>query len=220
MECSNCSCIIANFEGNISLIHGTKIGDVEIKSGVCPNCTSPLVNLSAGKYLHDLGRLTDIKVSKVIYPLTPEDVKINELIPNIYSQDLLEAGLIINISPKASAALSRRCLQNFIRAEFGIIEKTLFTEIDLLINKSVFPSYINDTLHAIREIGNFAAHPLKDTSTGEVVDVEPGEAEWIFSLLISMLELHFVQGSLHRQRMDALNTKLISVGKKPLRFKN
>jgi hypothetical protein len=33
-------------------------------------------------------------------------------------------------------------------------------------------------LDAIRTIGNFAAHPIKSTSSGEIVDVEPGEAEW------------------------------------------
>jgi hypothetical protein len=31
--------------------------------------------------------------------------------------------------------------------------------------------------HTVRTIGNFAAHPIKSTSTGTIVDVEPGEAE-------------------------------------------
>jgi hypothetical protein len=33
-------------------------------------------------------------------------------------------------------------------------------------------------IDAIRNVGNFAAHPLKSTNTGLILDVEPSEAEW------------------------------------------
>ncbi len=38
-------------------------------------------------------------------------------------------------------------------------------------------------IDAVRVIGNFAAHPIKSKSTGEIVDVEPGEAEWNLNTL-------------------------------------
>jgi hypothetical protein len=36
---------------------------------------------------------------------------------------------------------------------------------------------------AVRNVGNFAAHPIKSKSTGDVLDVEPGEAEWLLDAL-------------------------------------
>ena len=55
--------------------------------------------------------------------------------------------------------------------------RNLAQEIDAFIQLKDVPSYLSDAVDAIRNVGNFAAHPLKDTSTGEIVDVEPGEAE-------------------------------------------
>lgn len=40
----------------------------------------------------------------------------------------------------------------------------------------------------MRNIGNFAAHPLKDTSTGEILPVEAGEAEWNLETLEALFD--------------------------------
>jgi hypothetical protein len=40
----------------------------------------------------------------------------------------------------------------------------------------------------IRTVGNFAAHRIKSTNTGEVVDVEPGEAEHLLNALEELLD--------------------------------
>jgi hypothetical protein len=53
----------------------------------------------------------------------------------------------------------------------------LTTEIDQLLATKTLPSDLADDVDAIRNYGNFAAHPEKDTNTGEIIDVEPGEAE-------------------------------------------
>ena len=80
------------------------------------------------------------------------------------------------ISPKASAALSRHTLQAVIREKAGITLKTLDAEIQAVIDSGSVPSWLADNLDAVRVVGNFAAHPMKSTNTGEVVEVEPGEA--------------------------------------------
>lgn len=54
------------------------------------------------------------------------------------------------------------------------------------------PSDIADGLHVLREFGNFAAHPLKDAATGMIVDVEPGEAEWMLDIIERLFDLYFV----------------------------
>ena len=75
------------------------------------------------------------------------------------------------------------------------------------------PSYIAEDLHAVRTIGNFAAHPIKSTSTGEIVDVEPGEAEWNIEVLESLFDFYFVQPALSTMRKAGLNQKLKEAGK-------
>ena len=71
-------------------------------------------------------------------------------------------------------------------------------------------------LFSIREIGNFAAHPIKSTSTGEFVDVEDGEAEWNLDVLESLFDFYFVQPALTAKRKADFNKKLTDAGEKPI----
>ena len=53
-------------------------------------------------------------------------------IPRQIVADYEEASLIAGLSPKASATLSRRCLQGMIRDFFSISRRTLFDEINAI----------------------------------------------------------------------------------------
>jgi hypothetical protein len=75
------------------------------------------------------------------------------------------------------------------------------------------PSYLAEQLDLIREVGNFAAHPLKDTATGEITDVEPGEAEFMIDALESMFDFAFIQPSRTVAMKAAINAKLKAAGK-------
>ena len=79
------------------------------------------------------------------------------------------------------------------------------------------PPDIADNIDAIRNIGNFAAHANKSKSTGEVVDVEPHEAEWNLDVLESLFDFYFVQPAKAKARRDSLNEKLFDAGKPPLK---
>jgi hypothetical protein len=79
------------------------------------------------------------------------------------------------------------------------------------------PSSAEVVLHHVRVIGNFAAHPEKSTSTGEIVDVEPGEAEWTLDVLDSLFDFYFVRPAKLAQRKVALDKKLADTGKRPLK---
>jgi len=120
-------------------------------------------------------------------------------------------------SEKASAALSRRCLQYLLREKAGIKKGDLANEIQQVLDSRQLPSHLADDLDAIRNIGNFAAHPLKSTNTGEIVDVEPQEAEWLLNLLEQFFDFYFVQPSRAKAKRDALNAKLQSIGKHPMK---
>ena len=79
------------------------------------------------------------------------------------------------------------------------------------------PSHLAQAVDAIRNIGNFAAHPNKSTSTGEIIDVEPGEAEWLLDVLEGLFDHYFVQPAVLAAKRDALNQKLKDAGKPPMK---
>lgn len=133
-------------------------------------------------------------------------------VPKDLAEDYEEACLVIGDSPKASAALSRRCLQSILHQQ-GFANKSLFTEIQKAIDSGKLPSHISDSLDALRNIGNFAAHPMKDTSSGEVLPVEPGEADWNLETLEFLFDFFYVQPAKTRKRKEALNEKLKQAGK-------
>jgi len=130
-----------------------------------------------------------------------------------YRQDFSEACKVFTDSPKASAALSRRCLQAILRDKAGTTRRDLNDQIDEVINASRVPAHISEGLHAVRNIGNFATHPMKSTATGSILDVEPGEAEWNLDVLESLFDFYFVQPAVAGKRKSELNKKLKEAGK-------
>ena len=138
-------------------------------------------------------------------------------VPPKLAADYREACLVISDSPKASAALSRRCLQHVLRDCAKVTPADLYNEIQQVMDGKQLPSYIIESIDAVRNIGNFAAHPAKSKSTGEIIDVEPGEAEWNLDVLESLFDFYFVQPALIKKKRDALNAKLKDAGKPPMK---
>jgi hypothetical protein len=73
------------------------------------------------------------------------------------------------------------------------------------------------SIDAVRNIGNFAAHPMKSEHTGEILDVEPGEAEWNLEVLESLFDFYFVQPSVLKAKRAALDAKLSEARKPPMK---
>ncbi len=134
-----------------------------------------------------------------------------------FASDYKEACQVFADSPKASAALSRRALQHILREKAGIKKGDLADEIQRTIDSGKLPSHLIESLDAIRNIGNFAAHPIKSKSSGEIVDVEPGEAEWNLDVIESLFDFFFVQPEIIRKKRAALNKKLNDAGKPPMK---
>ena len=76
-------------------------------------------------------------------------------VPKEYRNDFIEASIVLADSPKASAALSRRCLQTLLRNKIQVKLGHLYDEIQEILNKGVLPSHISESLDAVRHIGNF-----------------------------------------------------------------
>jgi len=113
-------------------------------------------------------------------------------------------------------SLSRRCLQQILRQAGGVKHGKLKNEINEAIDKGSLPSHITEVLHAVREIGNFAAHPEKDDATGTILPVEVGEAEWNLDVIEALFDFYYVQPALTAARKTALNEKLEKAGKEPI----
>lgn len=185
-------------------------------------CTCTNVNCrKASIFLVNLNQMAgggySEKSRTLIYPKNFTRKPIDAGIPKQFAEDYEEAAEILPISPKASAALSRRCLQHILREVGGFKARDLNTEIQMAIDSGKLPSHITESIDAIRNIGNFAAHPLKSTNTAEVLPVEPGEAEWALDVLDFLFDFYFIQPELARKRRDALNAKLAEAGKPPMK---
>jgi hypothetical protein len=137
-------------------------------------------------------------------------------VPPDFSEDYREACLVLVDSPKASAALSRRCLQHILKGKANTTKRDLHDQIEEVINSRSLPSYLADGLHGVRIIGNFAAHPTKSTSTGEIVAVEPAEADWNLDLIEGLFDFYFVLPKRMQDRKDEINQKLADAGKPQL----
>ena len=135
----------------------------------------------------------------------------------MFAKDFTEACLVICDSEKASAALSRRCLQNLLREKAETKAKDLAAQIQEVLDSGRLPSHLAAAIDGVRAIGNFAAHPIKSERTGEVIEVESGEAEWLLDTLEWFFDFYFVQPANLEKKRDALNKKLQEAGKPPLK---
>lgn len=138
-------------------------------------------------------------------------------VPKDLAEDYSEACLVLPDSPKASAALSRRCLQHLLLNAAMVKPGDLVKQIQEVLDSGKLPSHIAESIDAVRNIGNFAAHPSKSQSTGDIVPVEPGEAEWNLEVLESLFDFYYVQPALLKAKKDALNKKLADSGRKPMK---
>jgi hypothetical protein len=152
-----------------------------------------------------------------VWPKGVSRAPVPQEVPPGIVEDYKEACLVLSDSPKASAALSRRCLQNLLRLAGGVKPGDLSVEIQQVLDNGHLPPAIADNIDAVRNIGNFATHPNKSKSTGEVLPVEPDEAEWNLDVLESLFDFYFVQTARAKAKRDALNKKLQDAGKPPIK---
>ncbi len=121
-----------------------------------------------------------------------------DFVPAPIRSDYEEACLIQDLSPKASATLSRRCLQGMIRDFWKIHKKRLLDEIKALENK-VDPLTWS-AIDAVRQVGNIGAHMEKDINV--IVDVEPNEAEMLIGLVETLIRDWYIAREQRKQQLS------------------
>ena len=75
------------------------------------------------------------------------------------------------------------------------------------------PNYIRDVIDAIRNFGNFAAHPITDETSLQIIDVDPDEAEWCLQIVENLFEHYYITPARNRGNIDKLNSTLKKAGK-------
>jgi hypothetical protein len=168
--------------------HNSSVG-LNWHAVVCPNPKCRKIELTAAlfKAKYDTSRNRSVPDGKALahWKLAPAShVKpFPSYVPDVLRRDYEEACAIRDLSPKASATLSRRCLQGIIRDFWDIQKATLFQEIKALEGKIDEATW--GAIDAVRSIGNIGAHMEKDIDV--IVDVDPDEA----LLLIQLIETLF-----------------------------
>jgi Domain of unknown function (DUF4145) len=131
-------------------------------------------------------------------------------------KDYGEACAVLSLSPKSSAALARRVLQSVLKKQ-NYASKDLANQIDAILNEQDgskrLPTYISNSLDAVRNYGNFSAHRITDATTLQLIDVEEGEAEWCCDLVELLFDHFYERPAIEKDRIDALNAKLANAGK-------
>ena len=127
-------------------------------------------------------------------------------IPAPIFKDYDEACKIVQLSPRASATLSRRCIQHMIRHKFEEIKPgNLSKEIEALGKlKLATPvrQEIIDALDNARSLGNFGAHPEDDVDI--IIDISKEEARKIIDVIEIVLHEWFIAPIEQEKRLAAL----------------
>ena len=161
----------------------------------CPNCQK----------ITSIANYAGTELPQKTVPLFPISTakQFPDYIPQAIRSDYEEACSIVNLSPKASATLSRRCLQGMIRDFFQISKGSLFEEINAIKDK--IPAEQWAVLDGLRRIGNIGAHMEKDINL--IVDIEPDEAQ----KLIKLIELLLQQWYIERHNQQELFADIIGI---------
>ena len=178
----------------------SEVGDSDcwIEKVICPACDKFIITLVIERYPEHRDLIWPKGYSRP--PVPPE-------VPEEFVADYREACLVLADSPKASAALSRRCLQYILREKAGVKPGNLYNEIEEAKALQGFSSSLEELLDIPRQVGNDAAHPNENPVTGLIVDVEPWEAEWCLEVIEALYDHYFVAPAKNIERRTRLEQK-------------
>lgn len=186
-----------NMDETYNFYHYSKLSRSAVKIDIykCPHCEEYIfLSEGAGDYV------LDVKMN--IRPISSAK-QFPEYVPIAIRQDYKESYAIVQLSPKASATLSRRCLQGMIRDFWGISKSRLIDEIDALQDK--IPATQWRVIDGVRRIGNIGAHMEKDINS--IIDIEPDEA----NKLLKLIELLVEQWYINRHEQELLYADILGI---------
>lgn len=149
---------------------------------------------------------------KILQPYIPNAMVLPEYIPKYLREDYYEAYKIIELSPKSSATLTRRCLQGMIRDFWNIKKSRLIDEIKELENKAEIDFETKRIMEILRKFGNSGAHLEKDVNL--IIDIKKEDAKILLNLLEELFQNWYIAKHEKEERLKRLEMKL-GENKKP-----
>ena len=163
---------------------------ITIQTMNCPNCHKVSIDIVGvgSQFPNRITHFNPISLAKAYLDYIPQTIR------SYYE----EAHAILNLSPKASATLSRRCLQGMIRNFWGISKARLVDEIDAL--KDIVDPSTKKVLDALRKLGNIGAHPEKDINL--IVEIEPNEAHLLLKFIELLMQKWYIERHDNKQLLQ------------------
>ena len=165
----------------------------------CPACSNDLIRVK-----HNVPQTQPSQYYAIPRRPTKEEIR---GVPEKYASLYREASDVLDISSRASAALSRTCLQLLLREYGGVKQGNLASEIEQAVESQSLPTDLAETMGTIRTRGNYAVHPDKSKEPGKIVDIEAGEAEWGLEILRALFEHYITKPKERKERMEEFKDK-------------
>jgi hypothetical protein len=170
---------------------------------VCPSpkCKKYTLSVTLHKYRYERPswKTGDIIQQWDLIPASNAKV-FPDYVPIVIRNDYAEACAIKKLSPKASATLSRRCLQGMIRDFWGISKARLIDEIEAIKDKVDPLTW--QAIDAVRSVGNIGAHMEKDINI--IVDVDPDEAAQLIGLIEILMKDWYITRYEREERLKSV----------------
>lgn len=155
---------------------------IAVEFALCPACNRHSIKI--------VGVGSEVKGIETNFSPSSLAIKFPDYIPQSIRVDYEEACKIVNLSPKASATLSRRCLQGMIRDYWEVSgKKNLFEEINAIHDK--IDPQVKQVLTGVRQLGNIGAHMEKDINL--IVDIDPNESNQLIKLIEYLMEQWYIK---------------------------
>ena len=171
---------------------------------VCPNPECKKTTLSVSLHIREVGKLSNPFTGACLHRwhLIPASRALTfpNYVPQAIVNDYNEACLIRDTSPKASATLSRRCLQGIIRDFWKVKPGKLANEIEQIKDK--IDSLTWEAIDSVRKVGNIGAHMEEDINV--IVDVDPNEAELLIGLIETLIRDWYVAREDRKIRLEGI----------------
>ena len=202
----------SNFDG--SVLH-TYIGhDIDqhwwLEKIVCPACEKFILTLACSAEAVETGPVHPHKIPDEnattrirVWPKHTGRPPSPPEVPDEFKTDYQEACLILTDSPRASAALSRGCLQLILKEKLGAKGGNLQEQVGWAITSAGLPSSIVALLDVPRKVGNRAAHP-RLSKANKILPVEPWEAGWCLEVIEALFDYVFVLPAKTQERLARL----------------
>lgn len=150
----------------ISQRRNSSVSDLMLS--ICGRCNGYSLWSRRSKYDRNWYESTESTEWKIIAPQSLSSPVPHPDMPDACVNDYQEARSVLSISPRASAALLRLCIQKLC-IELGEPGKNINSDIASLVTKGL-PAEVQQALDIIRVTGNNAVHPgeLSDEDTSEL----------------------------------------------------